>query len=513
MIGFIRDWLRARSGAIAMNFALMVIPLIACVGLAVDGSRMYLVKYNFQGALDSAALAVGTTYGSQQELNDLAQLYVSRNFDMPGVTVESVSVTSSAEKVFLTGTVKMNTFFIQIVAGDQVMVSAETDVKRAGGGIMVSLVLDNTGSMWGSMGGGKNRIEALRSASLSLTKSLFDSEDAEDEVRMAVVPYASMVNPGDAAPGIINPLDLAAFKLQDPQNRTGVAEPLLQTFHYDPKDKTQWKGCVLERGGDDSIADTPPSFGKKWTPMLWPIYNDNQYEVHDNGFVIGTIKPGSVDPGGNRNSNSFSGPNVGCPTPILPLTGKKKDVEDALKDMTAWNRGGTLSDIGMAWGIRTLSPGVPFDESSKIVDKKTGEVIWNSPRWRRAIVLMTDGDNSIYNAGNDGSRVKKGSEKSDITGYGRLGETQMNDLFNTTNSSNVAKKIDNRVTQLCNEAKAMNIIVYTVVLSNSADSGTRAIFQNCATDKGKYWYAPSSDALDDAFGSIGSDLNKLRITR
>ncbi|MGB3627229.1 MAG: pilus assembly protein TadG-related protein [Henriciella sp.] len=494
-----------------MNFALMVIPLFACVGLAVDGSRMYLARYNFQGALDTAALAVGTTYGTSQELNDMAQRYVDRNFGMPGVTVESVTVKSTKEKVFVTGSIKMNTYFIQIVADDEVTISAETDVKRAGGGLMVSLVLDNTGSMWGSLDG-TSRIEALRAASVSLTTSLFQSENAEEEVRVAVVPYAAMVNPGDIAPNIVSPLD-PSFRLDDPQHRTGVPPAFLQQFVYDPSDKTQWKGCVFERWGSNSIADTPPGPGKMWAPMLWPIYNDNQFEVYDSGYNRGQIKPNTVDPGGDKNSNSFTGPNVGCPTPILPLTGAKKDIDKALSDMTAWNRGGTLTDIGLAWGIRTLTPGVPFDESDKIVDSKTGDTIWDSPRWRRAIVIMTDGDNSIYNAGNQGSRVKSGKEKSDMTGYGRLGEAQMNALFGSSNKGNVANKIDDRVGTLCDEAKALDIVVYTVVFSKSADSATRAIFQNCATDKGKYWYAPSADALDDAFGSIGSDLNKLRITR
>ena len=220
-----------------------------------------------------------------------------------------------------------------------------------------------------------------------------------------------------------------------------------------------------------------------------------------------------MDPGGNKNANSFTGPNVGCPTPILPLTNKEADVTASLKAMTAWTRGGTLSDIGMAWGMRVLSPSAPFTESGTMIDKKTGETIWESPRWRRAIVLMTDGDNVVYNAGNEGTRVKAGKELSDITGYGRLGEAQMNALFKSSNSGTVKTKVDERLLQLCASAKKQDIIIYTVVFSNSTNAATRAIYETCASDKGKYWYAPSADALNSAFGAIGSDLNKLRITQ
>jgi hypothetical protein len=377
---------------------------------------------------------------------------------------------------------------------------------------MVALVLDNTGSMW-SAAGSQSRIEGLRSASLSLTKELFKTENAEDEVRVAVVPYTAMVNPGPASTSIVDTSLTGDFRIQDPQSLTGVKSTELSVLEHAPSDKTQWKGCVLERSGNASMDDTPPGGSNNWKPLIWPIFNDNQYTVFTSGKAKGQIDPATVDPGGNKNANSFTGPNVGCPTPILPLTNKEADVTASLNAMTAWNRGGTLSDIGMAWGIRVLSPTAPFTESKTMTDKKTGEAIWESPRWRRAIVLMTDGDNLVYNAGNEGTRVKSGKELSDMTGYGRLGEASMTALFKSSNAGTVKTKVDERLGQLCAEAKKLDIIVYTVVFSNSTNAATRAIYETCASDKGKYWYAPSSDALNSAFGAIGSDLNKLRITK
>jgi len=250
---------------------------------------------------------------------------------------------------------------------------------------------------------------------------------------VSVVPYAAMVNPGDEAPSLVDTFVSSNFRIQDPQSRTGVDPDDLDVLTYDPTDKTQWKGCVFERAGTDSLADTPPTGTKKWTPLIWPVFNDNDYDVFGSGGDVGEIDPDSVDPGGDRNSNAFTGPNVGCPTPITPLTGVKSTVTTALADMTAWNRGGTLSDIGMAWGIRSLSPGAPFDESDTFTDTKTGEKIWDSSRWRRAIVLMTDGDNMIYDAGDVSAQVQDESELSDVTAYGRLGEAMMDDLFGTSN--------------------------------------------------------------------------------
>lgn len=508
----LRAFWRARRGSVAVQFALIIIPLMITIGLAIDGSRLFLVKYRFQASLDSAALAIGTTFGSNDYLESVATLYVERNFQVPGAKVQEVKVANSAERVVLSGSVKLTTFFGSFLGKEYVDINATTDVRRAGGGIMVALVLDNTGSMWSSAGSA-SRIEGLRAASLSLTNELFKSDTAEDEVRVAVVPYTAMVNPGPAATSIVDTSLKEDFRVQDPQGLTGLKASDLQVLKYDPSDKTQWKGCVYERDGAASIDDTLPGGSGNWKPLIWPIFNDNQYSVYTSGKTKGQVDPATVDPGGDKNANSFTGPNVGCPTPILPLTNKQADVTASLKAMTAWNRGGTLSDIGMAWGIRVLSPSAPFTESGKMIDKKTGETIWESPRWRRAIVLMTDGDNVVFNAGNEGSRVKTGKELSDITGYGRLGEARMNALFKSNNSGTVKTKVDERLIELCKTAKKQDIIIYTVVFSNSTNAATRAIYETCASDKGKYWYAPSADALNSAFGAIGSDLNKLRITQ
>ena len=267
-------WRRNETASVAIQFALVIIPLMMMIGLAIDGSRLFLVKYRFQASLDAAALAVGTTFGSDEYLESVAKLYVKKNFRVPGTTTQSVEITNSSERVILKGVVTVNTFFGSFLGQDQVDIQAFTDVRRAGGGIMVALVLDNTGSMWSSAGS-KSRIEGLRAASLSLTQSLFSGENAEDEVRVAVVPYTAMVNPGAAAPGIVDTSLTEDFRVQDPQGRTGLKSSALPVLKYDPADKTQWKGCVYERAGNASMDDTPPGGKGNWKPLIWPIYNDN----------------------------------------------------------------------------------------------------------------------------------------------------------------------------------------------------------------------------------------------
>lgn len=469
---------RDTAAAVAMNFALVIIPLVGGVGLAVDGGRAMLLRYQFQAALDAAGLAVGGTVGTPEALDALADAFVAKNFTASGTQILSVDVNSDADMVFVTGQFRMNTFIMGLFSRQTVTLGASTDVKRAGGGLMVSLVLDNTGSMWSS-----GNIASLRSATDSLVDTLFDGETGEHpDLRVAIVPYAASVNPGAESERIIAAGDLPA---------------------RDPADKTQWKGCVLERSGTASIDDTDVYTGGYWMPYLYPPASDNNFDPAD---------PNTVIPGGASNSNAITGYNIGCPSEILPLTGNRTAVDGAIDAITAWNRGGTLTDIGVAWGIRTLSPHEPFDESTE-TDEETGQTLWNSPRWRRAMVIMTDGDSQFYNLPGTAGPNTTHPSASDYTGYGRLGETLATSIIATSSASTARTRLNERIETLCTNAKAQGIVVYTVVFTSSVASSTRDMYRRCASDPGKYWYAPDSAALNDSFAQIGSDLSRLRITR
>ncbi|MEL6569425.1 MAG: pilus assembly protein TadG-related protein, partial [Pseudomonadota bacterium] len=482
MIGFFRD---TRAG-ITVPMALMTAMVLVMVGLAVDGSRAFLARDKFQAALDAAALAVGTTYDNDTALDALALEFVNRNFDMSGTRINLVDVTANSETVLVQGNFNLDTYFVQLFARDTLTLSAQTEVKRAGGGLMVSLVLDNTGSMWSS-----SNIGALRDASQALVDGVFDGQTEEPDLRFAVVPYAAAVNPGIPADDIIS---------------------LPRAYgSVNPSDETAWKGCVMERTGANSLADTPPSTAT-WEPYYYPAGVDNNYTDGDAASVV---------PGGVKNSNQITGPNIGCPTPILPLTQFKSQVDGALSSMTAWNRGGTLTDIGLAWGIRVLSPGLPFSESATQTDAENGQPIWDSPRWRRALVLMTDGESGFYNFPGGGASNQENTSPnashpsaSDYTAYGRWNETGSNAkaLFdsapgyvraNGTTDNSTRGKLNRRIYDLCNAAKAQGIVVYTVVFTSRVGDDTREMYRRCASDPGKYWYAPTKTALTSAFEQVG----------
>lgn len=533
---------RAERGSIAMKFALLIVPLIGMAGLAIDGSRAFLLKYKFQTALDTAALALGSTYATDAELDALAESFVLKNFQVGGARVTSVDVVSTTQDVFVRGTIDVDTIlidtFYSIFFGenhDKMTIAASTEVKRAGGGLMVALVLDNTGSMWG--GGSPSNIQALITASDTLVGRLFGSETEHEDLRVTIVPYAAAVNPGLS--------DIVKER---------YTEPVL-----DPGDETKWAGCVMERSGANSMADTPAST-ELWEKFLYPPDDDNDYTPGNAASIV---------PGGVVNSNQVTGPNIGCPTPIQPLTKHRSLIDAAIDDMTAWNRGGTLTDIGIAWGLRALSPGAPFTQSQDQTDPENGFPLWDSPRWRRAMVIMTDGDSNFYNFPGGGGANQEGTSPnsshpsaSDYGGYGRRYDSgtvepagwslsyaekltycaeagtsfedcdpadrydwnmdaeyrnklQFDSAPELAGAGDNAfeRKLSYRIQQLCEAAKAQDVVVYTVVFTSSVGSGVRDVYRNCASDPGKYWYAPNASSLAAAFDQVGEDLSKLRIVK
>lgn len=475
-----------RKGNVAVTLGLSLVPLALGAGVALDVGRFYTARSQLQWAVDSAALAVGNAGLEGTAARDLAQNYVAANVrGLHMFTLSAIETpTVDRERVRLTATGQLPTIFMGLINIPTMTVRANSDVRRARNALLVSLVLDNTGSMWSN-----NNIGALRDASQDLVDILFSAPEAAQNLRVAVVPYAASVNIGSAASGIVEP---HSYGSPTQTNKAG------------------WKGCVLERIAH-SLDDFPPN-GNKWEPYYWE-------PSIDNAWVVGN--PDSIDPG-PRNTNGLTGPNIGCPTPILPLTNDQAAINSSLSNMSAWNRGGTLTDIGLAWGLRTLSPGEPFTESG-VIDTATGQSLWNSDRWQRAIVLMTDGESQFFDLTGTAGPNAAHPGRSDFTGYGRLGESRANAIIGNVNGTCARDALITRLTptsgncgfaapsaHLCNVVKGQNIRLIVVVFTSGVSQTIRDRYRECASP-GDYHFAPGQGDLDRVFNQIGRQLTRLRV--
>lgn len=193
MSGSIRKFFRDTKGAFAMQFALMAVPLCVCTGLAIDGGRAFLAHYELASALDAAALAAGSTLDEDADLDEVARLFVEKNFktqhDDP---IELELILSDDDDILtLQGTVKINTFFMPLVGQPYVEVSAESEVRRGGNHVEVALALDVTGSM------NTTRMAGLTAASKALIDEVVGTIQTPYFSKVAVVPWAQSVHVDD----------------------------------------------------------------------------------------------------------------------------------------------------------------------------------------------------------------------------------------------------------------------------------------------------------------------------
>ena len=245
---------------------------------------------------------------------------------------------------------------------------------------------------------------------------------------------------------------------------------------FDPDDDEKWHGCVMARSYPNDVLDEPGGGGQQWFHYFWESSADNDWPVADTSPSL---------------CNNSTGPNVACPTPITPLTNDKTALDSAIGAMEAWCRGGTFSNVGMAWGWRVLSPEAPY----------TDALPYNTPGYDKVAILMTDGVNGYFK--------KPGSPfTSDYSAYERLSEGNLG----TTSKSAAKTELNNRLTEVCTNMKDAGIIIYTITFKLNSQT-TKTIYQNCATDLGKYFDSGDGEALEQAFRDIAEELINLRVSK
>lgn len=485
---------RDTRGVTALIFGLMAVPLALAAGMAVDLGVAYYLKTRLAFAVDAAALAVGSTIGEDADLDLRAANFFNANYpeDAIGdthdllVSVEGDVITVSAAATF-------DTFFMKIVNRNTITVRASAEVIRAIKGLEVALVLDNTGSMRGH-----NNIGALRVAAEDMVDILFGSETTHPNLFVSIVPYAASVNPGpEAFGGVQTPTQPEWWpKSSDPGYVAFTYTPENLSDSNDPMNGQGWKGCVIERTGADRMDDNNSD---GWQPYTWAPDASNNYEI-DN--MTDTVR---YDPSVWKNNGA--GPNLGCPSRIIPLTNVKNTLVTYIRSLEAWHRGGTLGDIGMAWGRRVLSPQAPFTEGQP----------YDKEGWEKAIVMMTDGRNQVYKLTNTETSASSNNNKqehsvnSDFTGYEWLDTA--NPHFGTSSRSVGEDVVNDRLADICEDIKALGIIIYTVTFTSSVNDDTKKIYKNCASDLTKWFDSPTQQDLKNSFKAIAIELSKLRVSR
>ena len=546
-LGLPGAFVRERHCVVAIIVALMMIPLIVAAGGAIDVARLYVAKTRLIFALDSAALAAGAafdnanpTVGQEAFDNYFNANYPAAKAAKLGTVTPSPPVpTITSGQVDVTATVTVNTVFLKLITIDTLSATVRSVVNRQTTGLELALVLDNSSSIVGTP------LADLKSAVGTLLDTVFQGDPMPPSIFVGIVPYAAAVNIGSGN---------AAWAQADPGNLYPVDDGLDPA---DPIVDTSWKGCVMARPAPydttDDFFSGDPSQGE-WRRYFWEaehFYYTNGNEgtafqqctnrwwrrldgvvpvlprqsglYSDPSFFDGFgVNEGSFRTAGGAAltrvvpdaSGDTTGPNKACPTPITPLTNVRADLDTAVSAMEGWRGGGTMINQGAVWGWRVLSPGEPFGTYS---DGITNVSAYNDPLVNKALVIMTDGRNSIERLSQPACYTAFGPNfnprySSDLTPYGFLSEGSLG----TTNLNTAVAELDTRTAAVCSNIKAQGITIYTIVFNmdgNPIWDGIKTLMRNCATSPTNFFDAPSAAALTSTFAAIGAQISKLRVAR
>jgi len=466
---FLKHLRHNQDGSLLPMVASSMMALTAAAGLAVDGSRMFLVKDVLQKSLDSAGLAAGHAMDLDNMAND-AQEFFDANISSVEHLVDSseMNIIFSEDNKLITLEAKasVSASFISLFGVNDVTVSASTEITRETRGMELVIVMDNTGSM---RHGGK--IGAAKDAAEALVENVYGDSDTTPNLWVGVVPYVAHVNVGSSHTNWL----------------TDTWQDKITNGDYNP---TTWMGCISARSDDEDLTDTPPS-EVRFTPWFWEDeedgYRDNDWIDSDGDISIY-----------EANSSSARGPNRGCGQKILPLVESKQTVLEAIDDMAPWSFGGTASPVGLVWGWRVLSPrwqGLWGGDSPANLP-----LAHETPYMDKVLVVLTDGKNEFIsrNSSHGGS---------DKTAYGTIAEWGFDSIYDARD------ELDDRFSEICTNIKTDEILIYAITFGNTPDSATRTAFENCASNPANYFHAPSNSELQDVFDAIGRQLSNLRLSK
>jgi Flp pilus assembly protein TadG len=191
----------ANEGNIAVIFGIVILPVLAFVGAAIDYSRANMARSSMQAAMDSTALMLSRdlTQGliTPSQINTKAQAYFSAMFTDKEAQSVSINTTytpgtsSTGATIQIDGSGSITTHIMRVVGFPTMGFNTTATTTWGASKLRIALVLDNTGSM-----ANFNKIGALQTAAKNLVSQLSNLAQTNGDVYLSVVPFEIDVNVG-----------------------------------------------------------------------------------------------------------------------------------------------------------------------------------------------------------------------------------------------------------------------------------------------------------------------------
>lgn len=196
--GFLSRFARARSGAVAIWFAVMALPLAVMSFALIDLNRASVEKRHLQDALDAATLlAARSTANSDNALQVIGETALRAQLaGMSEATLVSSSFRLVGTKIESTAVATVTPYISNLWLQGDMRVGVQAEVARAATNLEVAIVLDITGSMAGT------RLTDLKTAAKDLVTMVVSDVQTPYYSKAALVPYSVAVNVGAYAPSV-----------------------------------------------------------------------------------------------------------------------------------------------------------------------------------------------------------------------------------------------------------------------------------------------------------------------
>ncbi|MBS8228880.1 TadE/TadG family type IV pilus assembly protein [Vannielia litorea] len=449
LAAFARD---EEGGLIIFSLFLFACMMLA-VGLSIDVMRTEMARTRLQNTADAAVLAAAAM---EQDLDP--QRVVEDYFEKAGLAdnLEGVSISQGVnyKTVSARTNTKLPMFFLGMVGIDKMEAKSEGTAAAGYTDVEVSLVLDITGSM-----GSNNKLPNLKAAASDFVDTVLDPSQP-GSVSLSLVPYSAQVNIGT---------DMMA-QLNVPRDH-------------------DFTSCVDFDENDFRSAGVSRS--KPYKHMQHFQYYPSATSPIDN--------PGCVQQSYEQ---------------VTPLT----ENNTALKAQIAQfqPRANTAIHLGMKWGVALLDPSMQPVMQNLAARGKADPKFADRPysygrsNTTKVVVLMTDGENvdtvrlkpRFYKDQADADLWNLESVYAHASARGQSWRSYIDTRYS-------AAKADSMLDNICDAAKALGIIVYTVGFEVTPHSAN--VMRNCASTPGHYFDVQGTE-ISDAFDAIARNISALRLT-
>ncbi|MBD0425657.1 TadE/TadG family type IV pilus assembly protein [Aquisalinus flavus] len=436
-----------QRGNVAMMTALVAVPLLGLLGGAVDIVRMNQMRSEIQGVVDAGVLAIS-------EIN---------NNNDPKKTVEQFIKAGLRQSKLDPSAIKLDVKVAEVLNGKTVDVTANYEMQTFFLGMFGMNKMDIRIASSGTQTYSDIEIALVLDISGSMNGTKFTNmqDAAEDfidavltdkmknQTTISIIPFSSNVNVGDDFKSFARTADI------DTNHDTNFSDGHI------------WDGCV------------------EWDVGM---FDDNKPAANS----LDVMPRFKDDPDASLRH---------CPesnNEALYLSNNSSDLKDKIDDLTISRN--TSLDVGALVGLKALAPDMKGHISG---DQQAKHPAAYNSGVMKALIIMTDGEATDHMRPNDGC---------DVLGYWAWSNYQKKWVWQNCGYQKYSNA-QNRTnfTQVCNEAKANGVMVYTIGFQIAKGGNSDIILRDCASNTSQYYYIEDTD-ISSAFKSIAASINGVRLT-